>query len=177
MCLSSAELRATLGIKFTAQTAGTHSRHCRNRKQVEGGAGTKDLEGGPVPQRPAMGIIGHYQLQRCPHRTVFTEIRSQMQQQLSRTAPGGQGSAGGFCNAHSAPWRCALSRTSGWRAVSRARLCIFPCPSSMPEAAASEPPGLADGDLEQVTPPGASVFSPINWDDAAISPGCYMQWL
>lgn len=177
MCLSSAELRAILGIKFTAQTAGTRSRHCRNRKQIGGGVGAKGLEGGPVPKRPVMGIIGHHQLLRSPHRTVVTEIRSQTQQQLRRTAPGGQGSAGGFCNAHGAPWRCALSRMSGRRARSRARPLIFSCPSSNPEAA-SEPPGLAEWDLEPETaPPGASVFLPINRDDAAISPGCYVEWL
>lgn len=58
LCLSSVKLRAIVGIKLTAQTAGAHSRHCRNSKQVGGG---------PVPKRPVMGIIGHYQLQCCPH--------------------------------------------------------------------------------------------------------------
>lgn len=117
------QAQGILGIKFTAQTAGTCSRHSRNRKQVGGGAGAKGLEGGPVPKRPVMDIIGHYQLQRCPHRTVFTEIRSQTQQQqrLGRTAPGSQGSAGGLCSAHSTPWCCTLSGMSGRQAVSRAK--------------------------------------------------------
>lgn len=41
---------------------------------------------GPIPKRPVMGIISHYQLQCCPHGTVFTEISSQPQLQLSGTA-------------------------------------------------------------------------------------------
>lgn len=45
LCLSSAKLRAIVGIKLTAQTAGAHSRHRRNRKQIGGGTETLGLEG------------------------------------------------------------------------------------------------------------------------------------
>lgn len=150
MCLSSAKLRPSWELNSQHKQLG----HAQDTAETE-----SKLEGGPIPERPGMDIIGHYQLQRCPHRTVFTEIRSQrQQQQLGRTASGGQGSAGGFCSAHSTPWCCAPSGTSGGRQGQGQRRLTFSCPSSIPEAA-SEPPGLENGDLEQVTAPPGPQFS------------------
>lgn len=94
LCLSSAKLRAIVGIKLTAQTAGAHSRHRRNRKQIGGGTETLGLEG-PVLKRPVMSIIGHYQLRCCPRPTVFTEISRQPQLQFKGTYGAGKGSTNG----------------------------------------------------------------------------------
>lgn len=94
LCLSSAKLRAIVGIKLTAQQLG-HTQDIAETESKLEGAPRPLAWRGPVLKRPVMSIIGHYQLRRCPHPTVFTEISRQPQLQFKGTYGAGKGSTNG----------------------------------------------------------------------------------